>query len=162
MREFLFQQELWLPRSPEQLFPFFADVGNLNLITPPWLCFQIVTPQPVTMRVGILIDYRLRIRTLPLRWRTRINAWEPPHYFEDEQVRGPYRRWIHQHTFEAHDGGTLTRDRVSYSVCGGGIIDQLFVRQDITRIFEFRSRALVNLFGAKMDRTDYRTEPAPG
>jgi ligand-binding SRPBCC domain-containing protein len=137
-----FHSELWLPLPPEQLFPFFAEAANLDAITPPWLSFRIVTPPPIVMCEGTLIDYRLRVHGLPLRWRTRINAWQPPHRFVDEQIRGPYRQWIHEHTFHSRDGGTLARDRVRYAVTFDGLIHRSFVRPDIERIFEFRAEAL--------------------
>ena len=141
-----FQSELWLPLSPEELFPFFADAANLDAITPPWLHFHIVTPRPIEMRAGTLIDYRLRMHGLPMRWRTRINDWQPPHRFVDEQLCGPYRQWIHTHTFEPRDGGTLARDVVHYAVPFDFIAHPLFVRRDIERIFEFRSAALRKRF----------------
>ncbi len=141
-----FQTELWLPLPPEDLFPFFADATNLDAITPPWLNFRIVTSGPVVMRAGALIDYRLRVRGLPLRWRTRINVWEPPHRFEDEQLRGPYRQWIHEHTFEARDGGTLARDHVRYSTPFDWLVHGWLVRPDIERIFRYRSAALKQRF----------------
>ena len=143
-----FQSELWLPLPPEKLFPFFADAANLDAITPPWLNFRIVTPGPVDMREGALIDYRLRVRGLPLRWRTRINAWEPPHRFEDEQLRGPYRQWIHEHTFEAQAGGTLARDRVRYAVPLDWLVHDWLVRPDIEKIFRHRSEMLKRRFAA--------------
>jgi ligand-binding SRPBCC domain-containing protein len=141
-----FQTELWLPLPPEDLFPFFADAANLDAITPPWLHFHIVTPPPIVMREGTLIDYRLRVRGLPLRWRTRINLWQPPHRFEDEQIRGPYRQWIHTHTFEPCDGGTLARDHVLYAVPFDFIAHRWFVRPDIENIFHFRAEALRRRF----------------
>ncbi len=137
-----FQCELWLPASPEEIFPFFADAGNLDAITPPWLNFHIVTPRPIEMRAGTLIDYKLRVRGLPLRWRTLIKEWQPPFRFVDEQLRGPYRQWIHTHTFEARDGGTLARDVVHYAVPFDFIAHPLFVRRDIETIFQFRTEAL--------------------
>ena len=143
-----FQSELWLPLPPEQLFPFFADAANLDAITPPWLNFRIVTPAPVVMRKGALIDYRLRVRGLPLRWRTRINAWEPPHRFEDEQLRGPYRQWIHEHTFEPRDGGTLARDRVRYAVPFDWLVHRWLVRPDLEKIFQHRSEMLKRRFAS--------------
>jgi ligand-binding SRPBCC domain-containing protein len=144
-----FQSELWLPVAPEELFPFFGDAANLNAITPPWLSFRIVTKPPIVMQAGTLIDYRLRVRGIPLRWRTRINEWQPPHRFVDEQIRGPYRLWIHEHTFERRDGGTLVRDRVQYAVPFDLIVYPLMVRSDVKRIFEFRSQALQRRFPAR-------------
>jgi ligand-binding SRPBCC domain-containing protein len=137
-----FQSELWLPLPPEELFRFFAEAANLDAITPPWLRFNILTPPPVVMCEGALIDYRLRVRGIPLRLRTRINVWQPPHRFEDEQIRGPYRRWIHEHTFERRDGGTLARDHVRYAVPLDFLVHRWFVRPDIEEIFGFRSETL--------------------
>lgn len=141
-----FQSELWLPLPPEQLFPFFADAANLDAITPPWLRFRIVTPPPIVMREGTLIDYRLRVRGVPLRWRTRINVWQPPHRFVDEQIRGPYRQWIHEHTFEPHEGGTLARDHVRYAVPFDWLVYRWLVRPDVEAIFAHRTRALQKRF----------------
>ena len=141
-----FRCELWLPLAPEELFPFFADAGNLDTITPPWLNFRIVTPKPIHMRPGTLIDYALRVRGLPLRWRTLIKEWEPPIRFVDEQVRGPYRLWIHEHTFERHSGGTLAQDHVRYAVSFDWLVHRPFVRPDIERIFHYRQQALLERF----------------
>jgi ligand-binding SRPBCC domain-containing protein len=98
------------------------------------------------MRAGTEIDYRLRVHGVPLRWRTRIESWQPERRFVDVQVRGPYRLWHHSHEFEEVAGGTLCRDVVRYAVPGGRIVDRLFVRRDVERIFEFRRRALIELF----------------
>jgi ligand-binding SRPBCC domain-containing protein len=141
-----FQSELWLPLTPGELFPFFADAINLDAITPPWLHFHIVTPPPIAMREGALIDYRLRMHGIPLRWRTRINAWQPPHRFVDEQIRGPFRQWIHEHTFEASAGGTLARDVVRYAVPFDSIAHRWLVRPDVERIFQYRTSALLQRF----------------
>ena len=149
MRVREFQCELWLPLPPEELFPFFADAGNLDAITPPWLHFRIVTPRPIEMRAGALIDYKLRVRGVPLRWRTLIREWNPSHSFVDEQIRGPYRQWVHRHTFELKDGGTLARDIVHYAVPFDFIAHRLLVRPDIEKIFAYRQEALRKKFGAK-------------
>jgi ligand-binding SRPBCC domain-containing protein len=146
MRVREFHTERWLPLPPEELFPFFADAANLDFITPPWLHFHIVTPPPIEMRQGKLIDYRLRMRGLPLRWRTLIKEWQPPHRFVDEQIRGPYQQWIHEHTFEARDGGTLARDVVRYVVPLDWLVHRWFVRPDIKKIFQFRTEALRRRF----------------
>src|SRR5512139_2675181 len=110
MREFKLQTELWLPRPRHEIFPFFAEARNLETLTPPWLNFEVLTPMPIVMRVGTLIDYRIRVRGVPLRWRTEIAEWEPPHRFVDVQLHGPYTLWHHTHTFEERDGGTLCAD----------------------------------------------------
>lgn len=147
MRVFRLEAELWLPVPRAEVFPFFADAGNLEQITPPWLNFEILTPRPIPMRPGTLIDYRIRLRGLPLKWRTEISVWEPPVRFVDRQLRGPYRQWIHEHIFEERDGGTLCIDKVNYAVLGGALIERLFVRRDVKRIFEHRTVALRNHFG---------------
>jgi hypothetical protein len=140
-------REQWFPRPLDDVFAFFADAGNLETITPPWLGFEVLTPRPIAMRPGALIDYRLRLRGLPVRWRTAISVWQPPHRFVDEQRRGPYREWRHEHTFKAVDGGTLVRDHVRYRVPGGRLVHELFVRRDVARIFDFRRDRLAQLLG---------------
>lgn len=138
--------ELYLPTTPEHVFPFFADPANLGRITPPWLHFQLLTPEPIEMRVGTLIDYRIRVHGVPIRWRTRISAWNPPFHFQDEQIRGPYRLWTHDHQFTPHQGGTLATDCVRYVPLGGALVDWLFVRRDIQTIFAYRSDVLRTVF----------------
>jgi ligand-binding SRPBCC domain-containing protein len=144
-----FKTELWLPLPPEKVFPFFADAFNLETITPTWLNFNVLTPRPIEMREGTLIDYKLRVHGLPVRWRTLISAWSPPHRFEDRQLRGPYRQWIHTHTFEPHDGGTLCRDVVKYAAPFDFLTHELFVRRDVEKIFAFRAEALKKHFADK-------------
>lgn len=141
-----FTDELWLPRPVEQVFGFFSDACNLQAITPAWLNFSILTPCPIQMRAGAVIDYRLRIRGVPVRWQTEITAWEPPFRFVDEQRRGPYRVWVHEHRFTARNGGTEMADAVTYAVPGGALVDLLFVRRDVERIFKFRREKLLELF----------------
>jgi ligand-binding SRPBCC domain-containing protein len=146
MNEQVLHVEQWLPRPRAEVFPFFADAANLQAITPPWVGFTIVTPLPVEMRVGAIIDYRLRIRGLSVRWKTEITAWDPPFRFADEQRKGPYRQWIHEHHFEEKDGGTLVIDHVRYRAPGGQLVERLLVRPDVERIFAFRKQRLAELF----------------
>lgn len=160
--EHLFSSELWLPQPRATVFPFFANAQNLEAITPPFIRFTVLTPAPIEMRQGTLIDYRLRVRGFPVRWRTLISTWEPPFRFVDEQLRGPYRQWIHEHTFEEHDGGTLMTDRVRYKVPGGALINRLFVRDDVKRIFEFRRQKLLELFPGSAQSGTERTAPESG
>jgi ligand-binding SRPBCC domain-containing protein len=148
MRVRWFESHVWLPLSPKELFPFFADAGNLDAITPTWLHFKIVTPLPIAMSEGAVIDYRLRLWGVRMRWRTRINVWQPPIQFVDEQVLGPYRQWIHTHTFEPCDGGTLARDVVHYAV-PLDLVAHPFVRRDVVRIFKHRNAALQRRFGSR-------------
>jgi ligand-binding SRPBCC domain-containing protein len=145
----IFTDELWLPRPLAVVFPFFADAYNLETLTPPWVNFKILTPKPIAMHAGAKIDYRIRIHGIPVRWRTEIMVWEPPHRFKDVQLRGPYRQWIHTHEFTEQDGGTLCRDRVEYAVWGGHLINRLMVRRDVEKIFGYRRETLQRLFPAQ-------------
>jgi ligand-binding SRPBCC domain-containing protein len=143
---FTVETRIFLPHALETVFAYFADAGNLEAITPPWLRFEVLTPRPIAMRAGALIEYRLRLHGVALRWQTEITAWEPPHRFVDEQRRGPYRTWIHEHTFAPSDSGCEVRDCVRYSVPGGWLVDRLLVRGDVRRIFEHRAEVLRRLF----------------
>jgi len=146
MKEFLFDAELWLPRPRDEIFPFFSEARNLEALTPPWLKFEVLTPDPIVMKPGTLIDYRIRIHGIPIRWRTQITEWNPPEYFVDVQLSGPYSLWHHRHTFIERDGGTLCRDDVHYRPRGGALMNWLFVRRDVERIFQYRQQRLLELF----------------
>ena len=137
------------PESLDVVFPFFADPSNLEKITPPWLNFTIVTSGPIRMAVGQRIDYKLRLHGIPLSWQSEITAWEPPYRFIDEQRRGPYQQWIHEHRFEESDNGTLVHDRVDYVVPGGELIHKLFVLPDLKRVFAYRHHILRKQFGSQ-------------
>ena len=144
---------LWLPRPRDEVFAFFANAGNLERITPAFLAFRILTPLPLDMHAGTLIDYRVGLRGVPMKWQSKITTWEPPARFADVQVRGPYHEWTHTHVFDERDGGTLVIDRVQYSLRGPGFIghaiNRLLVAPDLTRIFSFRHEALQDAFGIR-------------
>jgi ligand-binding SRPBCC domain-containing protein len=143
MRVHTLVREQHLPRSPDEVFPFFADALNLEAITPPLLRFRVVTPQPIAMRAGTILQYRLRLRALSLDWLTRIAEWAPGERFVDEQLVGPYRLWHHTHEFEPIDGGTLMRDTVRYALplWPLGEIAAPLVRRELAEIFDFRRDA---------------------
>ena len=128
-----------------EIFRFFADASNLERLTPPWLRFRIVDP-PSSIRQGTRINYSLRIHGFPVRWQSTITSWEPPRRFVDEQTRGPYRLWIHEHSFFEKDGGTLVRDHVRYAVFGGGLVNRFMVEPDLARIFDYRRKALMEIW----------------
>ena len=138
------EREQRLSRPVADVFAFFAEARNLERITPRWLSFRVQTPEPIAMRVGTLIDYRLRLHGVALSWTTRIEEWEPEVAFVDRQVAGPYALWRHHHTFRAAGGGTIVADRVDYALPFGRLGDlahQLFVRRDLERIFAHRHEA---------------------
>ena len=144
-RHHTLQREQLLPGPPDEVFRFFSDASNLEAITPPWLRFRIVTRTPIRLGPGALIEYRLSLHRIPIRWLTRIEVWEPGRRFVDAQVRGPYALWHHTHTFEAHGDGTLMRDTVRYRLplgLLGALAHLAFVRRDLERIFDFRADVL--------------------
>jgi hypothetical protein len=149
MRVRQFESDLWLPQSREKVFQFFSDVANLDRITPPWLHFRTVEPGQMEMRKGIVIEHALRIHGLPLRWCSVIKEWDPPSRFVDEQIRGPYRLWVHEHKFEERDGGTLVHDHVHYAVLMDFLLHRFFIRPDIERIFAYRQEQLRALFDGR-------------
>lgn len=135
----------WLPCTQLEMFEFFSDAFQLENLTPSWLHFEVLTPRPIIINAGTLIDYKLCIKGVPLRWQSRIAVWEPPYRFVDEQIRGPYRFWRHEHLLEPVAEGTLCKDIVDFKApCDR--LASLLVRADLIKIFGFRQRRLRELF----------------
>ena len=147
MRTFRLESEVFLPCPLGEVFAFFADAHNLEKLTPPWLHFKILNPGPVAMKPGAVIDYRLRVHGIPVRWQSEITEWEPPHRFVDSQTRGPYRLWIHEHFFSETETGTRVADSVEYAVLGGVWVQRWLVAPDIKKIFDYRHAKLTEIFG---------------
>jgi len=142
---------LFLPRAREEVFAFFSDAANLERITPPFLNFHIITPRPIAMKPGTIIDYKLRLYGIAFQWRTLIETFDPPVSFSDVQVTGPYRRWHHLHEFVEVPGGTEMRDRVDYELpfpLFAPIVHPLFVRRSVQQIFDYRNKIISEIFGA--------------
>ncbi|PTL54915.1 SRPBCC family protein [Paraconexibacter algicola] len=159
MRIHTLQRRQVLDGTPAEVFPFFADATNLEAITPPLLRFRVITPAPIEMAVGTLIEYRLRIHGLPIRWQTLIQRWDADARtpsFVDTQLRGPYALWHHTHTFEpVGDDRTEMTDTVRYAIGFGPLGDlahTLFVRRDVEAIFEHRARVTPALVAADIAR----------
>ena len=144
-------REQFFPSPIEAVFEPFSRAENLEAITPPWLHFQIASELPIEMREGALIEYQLRFHGVPVRWRTEIVVWDPPHRFVDLALKSPFALWHHTHTFEAVEGGTLARDVVRYRVGfgpAGELAHALVVGRDLERIFDFRRKAVLELVTA--------------
>lgn len=139
---YLLRAEMQVPLPLSQVFEFFSRAENLERITPPRLRFEIVSPRPIEMRVGALIDYRIKVHGFPLRWQSEITKWDPPHSFIDEQRRGPYKLWKHEHRFEERAGETVVIDEVLYDLLFGSLVHPIFVKPDLKAIFEFRQEAI--------------------
>jgi len=146
-----FVSEQWVPRGPAEVFDFFAEAGNLERITPPFVHFRVLRASAPRLHEGTRIDYRLRLHGVPVRWQSEIAAWQPPRSFRDVQRRGPYRRWQHEHQFEPFNGGTIIRDRVHYALPLGALGDLVagwLVARDVREIFAFRRRVIEQMFGS--------------
>jgi ligand-binding SRPBCC domain-containing protein len=156
MPSYRLHREQWFLRPIEDVFDFFSRPENLEEITPPFLRFQIVSAER-ELHPGSRIEYRLRVRGLPMRWVSEISEWDPPRKFADTQLRGPYAMWRHQHIFVPENGGTRIIDDVEYALPFGMIgrlVHALVVRRDVERIFDFRQRRLEELLGkSELTRT---------
>jgi len=133
----------------EKVFEFFSDATNLERITPPELNFHIITPLPIEMKKGTIIDYKLKLRGIPLKWRTEITEWDPPNSFVDTALRSPYKQWIHLHKLTpAEDGKTIMEDIVRYRLPLEplGDIAHFYVRRELEYIFDYRYKVIEELF----------------
>jgi ligand-binding SRPBCC domain-containing protein len=150
MRSHVFNAEQRIARPLPEVFEFFSRAGNLERITPPWLSFAMVGDEPAAVTAGMTIEYKLRLRGLPLRWVSQIDAFEPERLFIDRQLKGPYKLWVHRHEFEADGDGDVTviRDEVHYQLplgILGALARLIVVRRDLERIFAYRHQAVERL-----------------
>ncbi len=138
------ESEAVIPLPRDAVFPFFAKAENLEKITPSSLRFEILTPLPIEMEEGLQIDYRLRIAGIPQRWRSLISQWDPPLCFVDEQLKGPYRKWVHTHTFRECEQGTRMTDRVEYELplLPLGNLAHPLIRFQLRKIFTHRNTVI--------------------
>lgn len=146
---FVLERSQFVPASLEEVFAFFAEAGNLQRITPAFLDFHIVTPQSIDLRVGTQIEYRLKLFSIPFRWKTLIDEFSPPYGFVDLQTHGPYQLWHHSHRFEVAEGGTWIFDRVTFRIGWGPVgtlAYWLFVRRTLERIFDYRRSQIEAIF----------------
>lgn len=144
----VFSREQFVPLAPEKVFPFFSRAENLETLTPPWLNFRIVSKSTEHIEKGTLIDYKLKIHGTPVKWRTKITEWKKNEYFIDEQLKGPYTKWHHLHTFERVPGGCVLRDEVTYRIPGsifGSTLLSSWISNDVSRIFSFRQLRIRDL-----------------
>lgn len=142
--------------SIRETFAVFEDPRNLGRITPSWMNFKVVTPEPLDMRQGAKLEYTIRWLGVPLRWTTNIDEYRPPHAFVDRQARGPFEYWRHRHEFSEVDGGTLIRDEVEYELpfgMLGRLTHWLMIAAQLRAIFEFRFHALRRMFGLNAVQT---------
>jgi len=132
-----------------KVFEFFSKAENLELLTPSWLKFKILTPLPIKMVKGVLIDYQIKLIGLPMNWKTEISEWQPPHFFIDTQLKGPYTKWVHKHHFKEVEKGTEITDIVNYQLPGGLLAPaahSLIVKHQLKSIFDFRTRIIKEYF----------------
>ena len=150
MAEHLLSRKQIINLPLRETFSFFSDAENLERITPPELDFRITTRRPIKIKRGTLIDYRLKLRGIPISWQTEISQWDPPYAFVDQALKSPYKQWIHLHEFkELPDGQTEMIDEVRYRLPFEpfGDIMHWYVRGELNYIFDFRSKAVSEILG---------------
>jgi len=138
-----------IERDIGDVFSFFARPENLARLTPPWLRMAVLTPSPIEMKAGAVIDYAVKVIGMGRHWRTLITAYDPPYSFVDEQIAGPYRFWHHTHTFSEHAEGTRIDDEVRY-ILPFGILGEfahaVFVKRQLKKIFDYRASMIASLW----------------
>lgn len=141
-------REILVRADMRKVFEFFSNAQNLELITPKELNFKILSPIPIEMKNGTLIDYRIRLFGISFNWKTLISAWEPERRFVDEQLKGPYSKWIHTHSFETKEDGIMIKDEVRYRLPFFPLGELMFlaVRHQLNRIFDYRTTRIKEIF----------------
>lgn len=156
MKLYTLESNQFINKPIEEVFQFFSKPENLSVITPAKLGFKILSPNPVKMEVGRLIDYNIYLLGIPIHWRTLITDYEPPNMFVDQQIKGPYAMWHHTHTFHKVKGGVEIKDRVVYSIpfgLLGRLLNYLWIKRDLNNIFLHRKKVIDKLF----ENNDYKS-----
>ena len=134
-----------------ELWDFISVPQNLNQITPPEMSFETIGTNPAKLHAGLLLEYRVNIPLLGrTTWLTEIKYLEEGFSFMDEQRVGPYKLWLHTHTLRDVKSGTEMTDEIRYLVpfgIFGKFANLVFVRRSIKKVFEYRKRKLVDLYG---------------
>ena len=141
----------FIDKPLDVVFSFFAKPENLRRITPSTLDFQILTPTPISMVEGTVIDYNIKVMGIRVHWRTLITSYNPPTQFVDEQTKGPYLLWIHTHTFKIKDEGVEIHDCIEYSIplgLLGRFVHFLWIKRKLDQIFDFRRRKIEEIFNS--------------
>ncbi len=149
MAEYILEREQIIQRPHEEVFDFFADALNLERITPPELNFHIITPQPIDIKKGALIDYQLKLHGFSILWKTEITQWNPPFDFIDSALKSPYKQWIHLHTFqEIGENETMMKDIVRYRLPFEplGDLAHWYVKRELKYIFDYRYKVVEEIF----------------
>jgi ligand-binding SRPBCC domain-containing protein len=149
MAEHILERTQIINSPREQVFDFFADAANLERITPPELNFHITTPPPIDIKKGCLIEYQLKLRGIPIKWKTEITGWNPPFDFVDSALKSPYKQWIHLHKFTVGENGeTIMQDIVRYRLPFEpfGDVAHWFVKRELKYIFDYRRKIVEEIF----------------
>ena len=157
MAEHVLERRQIIERPCEEVFEFFADAGNLERITPPELNFKITSAQPIDIKQGAFIDYKLKLRGVPITWKTEITGWSPPHDFTDTALKSPYKQWIHLHSFEENENGeTVMQDLVRYRLPFEplGDLAHWYVKKELKYIFDYRYKTIEEIFPPKRRSTN--------
>ena len=156
MKLYTLESNQFINKPIEEVFQFFSKPENLSVITPAKLGFKILSPNPIKMGVGRLIDYNIYLMGIPIHWKTLITDYEPPNMFVDQQIKGPYAMWHHTHTFHKVKGGVEIKDRVVYSIPFGflgRLLNYLWIKRDLNNIFLHRKKVIDKLF----ENNDYKS-----
>ena len=146
---YTFYKEQFVPSDLDTVFEFFSRPENLEKITPSSMGFNIITPTPIDMKEGTIIDYTVKIKGVPMRWRTMITSYKKNEYFVDEQLKGPYSYWHHKHTFKEVEGGVLIIDEITYALPIQAfrlIVHPVLIKPQLNQIFNFRFQTIKDKF----------------
>lgn len=146
---YIFKDSLLIKKPLSEVFEFFNTPKNLGKITPPFMNFSLLTPEPIVMKEGAVFDYSIRIFGLPVRWQSLICDYNPPYSFTDIQLKGPHDYWHHQHIFKQVDDGVLITDIVHMRMpLGflGSIAYYALAKHLNTAMFEHRKKIVASVF----------------